>query len=40
MVMNVDLTVILCIPYIAVIYNSNRDSRMEKLKMIGIRRLF
>lgn len=27
-----DLAVILCILYIAVVYNSDRDSRMKKLK--------
>lgn len=36
--MKVDLTVILCMLYIAVVYNSDRDFRMEKLKMIENRK--
>lgn len=36
--MKVDLTVILGILYIAVVYNSDRDFRMEKLKMIENRK--
>lgn len=34
----VDLTVILCIIYIAVVYDSDRDSGTEKLKMIENRK--
>lgn len=36
--MKVDLTAILCILYIAVSYNSDRDSKTEKLKITGNRK--
>ena len=36
--MKVDFTVILCILYIVVVYNSDRDSKIEKLKTIENRK--
>lgn len=36
--MKVDLTVIFCVLYIAVPYNSDRNSKTEKLKMTGNRK--